>query len=448
MGILNYIITRRNDKSCLTDFDKFRKIIWDNAENDTIKGIIFKVYLKESKDINYLNKLLHLCSNEAMTNNIFASQIHRDKTMQIMWDKAKTKKSKWLVYSCFWNLFRYENIRNNIPNKLFTNIMNDIDNIINLNDKKINNVFFGMLSNMTLNNALKSKILDCIVDLTDMQIKILINIENQSLENNKLYLPFFTSLFGLFCNIGVDDDLCDLLLESKIFDFIMKNYNYIFSINDFSNLDIPIVRNSLSLINNLINNTNFINLFIKYELMNTLVIIEKRSDNEPTINTVLLPNIKNNLAIDNFDDTTNIHLAHKFDKILILLDFIVNKKQDINVVDKLGNTILHDALLNEQYRKAALYVLCNANINQLNNEDVNPITMNKKLINKILKKKKRIHNSYNKNILKKIPKNYLYEKYLIQEINQYIDISKDIYSVYKTYHETGCYFGTDSEINI
>lgn len=448
MGILNYIITRRNDKSCLTDFDKFRKIIWDNAENDTIKGIIFKVYLKESKDINYLNKLLHLCSNEAMTNNIFASQIHRDKTMQIMWDKAKTKKSKWLVYSCFWNLFRYENIRNNIPNKLFTNIMNDIDNIINLNDKKINNVFFGMLSNMTLNNALKSKILDCIVDLTDMQIKILINIENQSLENNKLYLPFFTSLFGLFCNIGVDDDLCDLLLESKIFDFIMKNYNYIFSINDFSNLDFPIVRNSLSLINNLINNTNFINLFIKYELMNTLVIIEKRSDNEPTINTVLLPNIKNSLAIDNFDDTTNIHLAHKFDKILILLDFIVNKKQDINVVDKLGNTILHDALLNEQYTKAALYVLCNANINQLNNEDVNPITMNKKLINKILKKKKRIHNSYNKNILKKIPKNYLYEKYLIQEINQYIDISKDIYSVYKTYHETGCYFGTDSEINI
>jgi hypothetical protein len=231
----------------------------------------------------------------------------------------------------------------------------------------------------------------------------------------------------------------------------MKNYNYIFSIEHDHN-EFPLIRNSLSLINNLINNKNFINLFLKYELIDTLTMIEKKSDNEHTIDLVLLPNIKGGilfpLDIDNFYDTTNIHLAHKFDKILILLDFIVNKKQDINIVDKLGNTILHDALLNEQHTKAALYVLCNANINQLNNEDINPITMNKKLINKILKKKKKIHNSYNKNILKKIPKNYLYEKYLIQEINQYIDISKDIYSVYKTYHKTGSYFGTDSEINI
>jgi len=451
MGILNYLITRRNDKSCLTDFDKFRKIVWDTAENDTIKAVVFKIYIKEAKEQAYINKMFHLCSNESMSNDIFALRIHKDKTMKVMWNKAQTKKSKWLVYSCFWNLFRYENIRNNIPDKLFINIINDMDNIVLLNDKKTNNVYFGMLSNLTLNNNLKPKILDCLTDLTDIQILMLMNIENQSLEHNKLYLPFFTSVFGLFCNIGVDDNLCDQLLESKIFHFIMKNYNYIFSIEHDHN-EFPIIRNSLSLINNLINNKNFINLFLKYELIDTLTMIEKKSDNEHTIDLVLLPNIKGGilfpLDIDNFYDTTNIHLAHKFDKILILLDFIVNKKQDINIVDKLGNTILHDALLNEQHTKAALYVLCNANINQLNNEDINPITMNKKLINKILKKKKKIHNSYNKNILKKIPKNYLYEKYLIQEINQYIDISKDIYSIYKTYHETGCYFGTDSEINI
>tara|TARA_B110001454_G_scaffold209601_1_gene223248 strand:+ start:503 stop:1843 length:1341 start_codon:yes stop_codon:yes gene_type:complete len=432
-----------NDESCLTDFNQFRKIVWDNAENDTAKAIIFKIYFKESKDINYINKLLHLCSNECMNNRIFASQLHREKTMQIMWDKAKTKKSKWLLYSCFWNLFRYEDIRNNIPNKLFTSIIKDIDIIVKLNDKNVNNVFFGMLSNMTLNTTFKSKILECIIDLTDMQIKLLINIENQSLKNNKLYLPFFTSLFGLFCNIGVDDNLCDLLIESKIFHCIMKNYNYIFSIHDFSDLDIPMVRNSLSLINNLIDNTNFFNLFLKYELIKTLTIIEKRSDNEHTIDSVLLPNIKNSLDIDNFDDTTNIHLANKFDKILILLDLIVNKKQDINIVDKLGNTILHDALKNRRHEKAALYILCNADINQLNNEDINPITMNKKFINRMLKKKKNIHNSYNKKILKKIPKNYLYEKYLIQEINQYIDISIDIFQIYKTYYENDgiAYFG-------
>ena len=216
----------------------------------------------------------------------------------------------------------------------------------------------------------------------------------------------------------------------------MKNYNYIFSIHDFSDLDIPMVRNSLSLINNLIDNTNFFNLFLKYELIKTLTIIEKRSDNEHTIDSVLLPNIKNSLDIDNFDDTTNIHLANKFDKILILLDFIVNKKQDINIVNKFGNTILHDALLNEQPHKATLYILCNANINQLNNEDINPITMNEKLIEKILKKKKKVQNSYNKKILKMIPKNYLYEKYLIQEINQYIDISKDVYRIYKTFNKS------------
>ena len=94
MGILNYMLIRMNDESCLTDFNQFRKIVWDNAENDTAKAILFKIYFKESKDINYINKLLHLCSNECMNNHIFASQLHREKTMQIMWDKAKTKKSK------------------------------------------------------------------------------------------------------------------------------------------------------------------------------------------------------------------------------------------------------------------------------------------------------------------------------------------------------------------
>ena len=434
MGIIDYFIHRRVlDKKYLIDFNKFHKIVWNNTENDTIKAIIFKVYIKEAKEQSYINKMLRLCSNECISNHIFALRIHRDKTMKIMWNKAKTKEAKWLVYSSFWNLFRYEDIRNNIPNKLFTNIINDIDNIINLNDRKIHNVYFGMLSNLILNNTLKSKILDCLTDLTDMQIKMLIDIKNQSLGIDKKYLPIFTSIFGLFCNIsfGTNDNFSNQLLESKIFNFVMKNYNYIYSIEQDD--EFPMVRNSLSLINNLINNTNFVNLFIKYELINTLTMIEKKTNNEYTINFILLPNIKIGLNIDNFNDTTNLHLAHKLDKILILLDFIVNKNRDINIVDRLGNTILHDALINKQHDKASLYILCNANVNQLNNEDVNPITINKKLINKILKKKKMIHNSYNKKILKKIPKNYLYEKYLIREINKYIDIRVDIYNVYKTY---------------
>jgi hypothetical protein len=264
---------------------------------------------------------------------------------------------------------------------------------------------------------------------------MLVNLNNNQLKKiliiDETRIYFFTTLFGLLCNIAIQDNLINELIESDLLSFIIKNWNQI--INLVNIMESPtMIRNSLSLLNNLLNNQKTIELFIQYNLYDTLVKIEHFHNNtdvvDPNLATLLL-NITTALNIERFSDTTNLHLANNFDKIKIILNHIIEQDKDINIVDISGNTILHNSLQSNQLENASIYILCNANIHQLNKENIDPKTINKDFINSVLILKNKIHNDYKKTITKNVnTKHYLYEKYIIDEINNYIDIRPDIYN--------------------
>lgn len=415
--------THKNDHSCYINFSQFRNLVWDTAVNETTKALLFKIYLSQSNDLDYIQKCLHIASNEAMTNQIFSHQIIRDKTHIVMFEKAKNRKGKWLLYSCLWNLFRYEYIRNYVSNCFVGKILNDIDEIILLNDLKVFNVYIGCLSNLALKDEHKINILTMLINLNNTQLKNILIIDN-------LRLSFYTSLFGLLCNIAVNDDLTIRLMDSDLFSFLIKHWNDIIILE--KKLNSVMIRNSLSLLNNLINNPKLIELFIEHQLYDTLLKIEDYHDKTGNVDPhleMLLPNITTALNIDKFSNTTNLHLGNKFDKINIVLNHIIENNKDINIVDNLGNTILHNALQSNQLHNAKFYILCNANIYQLNNDNIDPKTINPFFIDNILDIKDKIHNNYKKTIISKVNTNhYLYEKYIINEINEFIDIRPDIYN--------------------
>jgi len=419
-----FLLTNKYDQSCYTNFNQFRTLIWDTAMNDTIKATLFKIYLTQSNNINYIQKFCHIASNEAMTNEIFSTQLIREKTHYIIFEKCDSAKSKWLMYSCFWNLFRYQDIRNKISNNFVQKIIDDIDDILEMDDQKVYNVFIGCLSNLALKDNHKINIHKMLINLNHTQLEKLLIIDEKR-------LSFFTSLFGLLCNIAVNDDLVDELIESELFSFIIKHWNQIINLVCVMESS-TMIRNSLSLLNNLINHPKLIELFIEYQLYNTLLKIEYYHDNSEVVDpnlVTLLPNITSALNIQKFSDTTNLHLANNFDKIKIVLNHIIVQNKDINIVDNLGNTILHNALQSNQLENACIYILCDANIHQLNEENIDPKTINKDFVENVLTMKKRIHNDYKKTITKTVDtKHYLYEKYIIDEINDFIDIRPDIYA--------------------
>ena len=418
-----YLLTRQMDRSCFTNFDQFRNLIWNTAVNETMKAVLFRIYLKQSNDNQYIQKCLHLASNEAMTNQVFSTQIIREKTHLVMFKQAKNRKGKWLMYSCLWNLFRYQDIRNKVRDFFVKKLLNDIDEILLLNDLKVYNVYFGCLSNLALKENHKINIQKMLINLNNIQLKKILIIDESK-------LSFFTSIFGLLCNIAVNDNLTDGLIDSKLFSFLIKHWNEI--INLTNNMNSAMIRNSLSLLNNLIPNSKLIELFIEHHLYDSLLKIEYHHDNDdivdPNLGT-LLPNITAALKIEKFSNTTNLHLGNNFDKIKIVLNHIIKQNKDINIIDNLGNTILHNALQSNQLQNAKFYILCNANIYQLNNANIDPKTINKDFIDNVLVTKDKIHNNYKKTIISKVNTNhYLYEKYIIDEINDYIDIRPDIYN--------------------
>lgn len=426
-----YLMTCAYEKDCYTDFSQFKKIVWDNQINDTIKAVLFKIYFKQSTDNEYIHKLLHLCSNECMANHVFAQQIIREKTHIIMFEKTKKKKTKWLMYSTLWNLFRFADLRIQVDTNFMNKILNDLKNIISMNDVKVFNVYIGCLSNLALYDPNKVLINNNFIKLNYLELNNFLPIE-------KISLPIFTSLFGLLCNISVDDDLVEILINSKIFFYIILHWNKIINLIDENHLhNSTTIRNSLSLLNNLMNNEKIIELFIKYNLFDSLLKIEIMMDNNDNFDISLitiLPNIKDMLHVNKFSNTTNLHLANHWDKIHIILDNIVKNDIDINIIDNLGNTILHEALQNNKLKNAKYYILYNANINQLNNKSETPLTLNTEFVNSILIKKNKIHKEYEKKIRKKVNNEFYlkkapYEKFIINEINNFIDIRPDIFNL-------------------
>ena len=195
------------------------------------------------------------------------------------------------------------------------------------------------------------------------------------------------------------------------------------------------------MLNNFINHDKIIRKIIKHNVFDILLKIENELVvNQQLFNHVdnMFTNIKNHLFVNleffHYCNITNLHLANSFGYIDLILYKTLFENVDINVTDQLGNTILHNALIDNKLEFAKYYILFNADINMSNYLLQTPNDINKVFIEKILKQKNKINMLY----INKINKNFKhhniskYEKFIANEISEYIDIRKDIFRYSQT----------------
>ena len=420
------------DKSCFQNFQKFKTLVWDTVANDTIKVSCLKIYLNDSTDIEYICSILRLCSNECILNEVFSIQLIKQDIHLLMFEKAFNEKSSWFLYSTLWNIFRFETPRFMVKNSFVKTILIDLVNVLDTNDPRLYNVYFGCLSNLSIGNKFKNDIHNTIVKL---QSKDLLKMMSYCKNCDQL----FETLCGLITNIGVNNDLCVDLLNSDFFDYLFSSLKRVFKEND--QIKLKLIRNFLSMLNNFINHDKIIRKIIKHNVFDILLKIENELVvNQQLFNHVdnMFTNIKNHLFVNleffHYCNITNLHLANSFGYIDLILYKTLFENVDINVTDQLGNTILHNALIDNKLEFAKYYILFNADINMSNYLLQTPNDINKVFIEKILKQKNKINMLY----INKINKNFKhhniskYEKFIANEISEYIDIRKDIFRYSQT----------------
>lgn len=412
MNILKKLFKTKKSKM---NYEKFQSIIF--GLNETEKVLFFNTYLKKMDTEKEINKMLDYCSYESMTSVIFSTMIIKYNAHNIMFKKSKSSNGKWLMYQTLWNLFRYNENREIIKKKFVINILNDFDNLLEINEKKVYNVYFGCLSNICLNEKFKKLIYEFTLTIQN-------NIISQ-FKNKELLL---TSISGLFANICVEDSYINGSIKSNLFLELIKEAKRKFETIEIENEN-TYVRNTIAYINNCMNNSKFLQLFCKIGLSESIANLENHSNFDHTVGD-LIENLHNNFGITSFQDTTSLHLANLFKFTHIISDMIKKDNLDINIQDYLGNTILHYALSAERFDFAKFYILCGADVNIKNKDNETPISYNKQFVIQCLNIKNKIHKTYLNKIQKEFKKNIsgnvFYENGLCNIVNSYIDLKDDI----------------------
>lgn len=413
---MNLIKRMFKRKSYNFNIETFRSITQNL--NGTELALIFNDYIIKS-DINYdehfISNMLHFCSNEAMENEIFAINLLKFDTHVKMFKKSRNKNQKWLMYSALWNIFRFQENRN-ISKKFIQLIINDFDNITTMNSHKLWHVYFGCLSNLSLAEYNKEAIVK-IFSFNDIhKIKYLLTNINTTI-----------ALSGLCCNLLVSDDIGEKgVINSKIYIELIKLIDFNI-ITDNNSEKERYIRNTIALINNSLSIDKFLEHFISFKILEKFQKLPKYHSDPNTDS--LIDCIKEKYDIMDFQDTTSLHLANKYKFKHIVYRMIKHEEYNINTVDYLGNTILHDALLENENDLAKFYVLSDSDINLKNKEGKSAFDINTKLIKEFLYHKKEIKSYYQaeiKNEFKIIGKKQ-YEENLCDIINLYINKIDDAY---------------------
>ena len=410
--------------SCFTNPADFKKLIWINLDNGIDKAYIINKYLSNSNDTSYISKLLYLLNNEAMEDPNFVKHLVILDTHKMIFKKAKFQNEKWLMYSCFWNIFRHQIAREHLTTDFVKMIINDYKYVSTINSIKIYNVYFGCLSNISLSREYKEIICNLIINIKNIP-KIKYILVNNHILN--------ITVFGLIANICINHEQCNLIINC---DFFKQIYNLKIINNIIENINISDkirwIKNILAFfINSEIINREFLPIFIQHNCITLLYKMEKICSESDLVESdemePLFDNIKNNLNLSNFDDTTSLHLSHKYEYKNITYDILINDNIDINIKDYDGDTILHNAIRSSNFDESIFYIMCNADVNIRNNNNVSPMDLNTKFINNILNIKNNIH-MINKKIIKTEIENeniFKYENGILDIINSYIDIRKD-----------------------
>ena len=106
-----------------------------------------------------------------------------------------------------------------------------------------------------------------------------------------------------------------------------------------------------------------------------------------------------------YDETTSLHLANQHNyKDLVLRK--IKSNFNINKKDKLGNTILHNAMIGSKNDLARFYILCNADVDAKNHSNYTPRDISNSFISSVLKSKNKIDNSYKVEIQNNFKENW------------------------------------------
>lgn len=386
------------------DKNKDFKIIMENF-NEKIQNLsgldkakLVKKYLEKYHSVDtIIEKIVHFSSNLSITNLNFSLSLVRINCHNLMFKLSKTDKQKWLTYSCFWNILRFQEIRSIIKKKFILKILKD--NQFNSESEKVRNVYIGCLSNLSL--------------LDTYQKSIMIEL----LKNNKIIYgdDIFKSLCGLCANLCLDDEICRIFINTELYFYILKEMkNILIKTKKINN---TLLRNFMAMLNNVSSINQFIKPIIKIDLYESLIKIIEHDNNLDFFNVTML----RVFDISDIDETTSLHLANKYKYKDLVLEKIKNNF-NIDTKNKFGNTILHDSLINKQFNLSKHYILSNADINIKNNEDKSPLDLEKGFVELTLEFKNKIDNSY-KNTINKTFENHckLYEKHLIKSVYNFID---------------------------
>ena len=308
------------------------------------------------------------------------------------------------MYSTLWNIFRSSDVRNQIPLLFLQRIFNDYVNISQFNEERLYNVYFGALSNISLSNH-KNQILQFIKN---------IDYPDKMDETNK------TTISGLLANLSVDHDNAISVLSSKIFKGFIESIDGTEKTNVF-------LRNFLALLNNLHDVKSILYTFVKFKIVEKLQLFPKLENeiDEEDIKFLYL-GVKN--MYDFHISESSLHIANKNNFSDIIYKMIYEEECNLNVQDHKGNTVLHYALKNENFKLAKLYIVNNADCKILNKNNKSPYDFNKNFINKINNKRDKIVKAYYEDVKtfcdKEMGDNY--EINLCNIVNGFINKTKDL----------------------
>ena len=413
MNCIRKMIKKRSNK--VVDYDaKYYtgyRIAMQHSVNETDKAMACIYYLKRAKGEKFINKILYTISNDSMNDNsIFATYIVN--YVHIIFNKATTPETKWLAYSCFWNIYRFPRLRQDNLTKFFVKrILNDLPNIEKYNIHKLYCTYFGCLSNISLGEYKK------------IIYKWLENVDIKH-HHSKIH----TTIFGLICNISHDDKYKDIV-NYKIFEDVLKNIR-------FDNNSFELTRNTIAMLNNLINTDNGVPhaknvktlryLFIKYRLGDNFYNVLDSIRRENFYN--MLNSILEHLGIDSLKVLPIIYAIHYNYKDLVY-DWI--SKEYYNIDDDL---LLFAALKYDREKMAKYFILKGANIYKKNRFNLTPYDLYEDKIKEYFDIKLKLDKKYISNIEKGVEKclqNNKYEVNVCNLINEFVNKEEDIVQISK-----------------
>ena len=346
---------------------KLRKITNNNVTNENIKKIIL-LFKRHSMNTELLPGILTTISNYCM-NQINVARFDYCGGIKLVIKTQKlfktNSKIQWLICSCIWNICRVPTSRNKFKNDLLPLIKN-----IKLysNDLRVLNTTFGSLSNISLLNENRVKLLQLhICKNLNLFFKSMlkdykVTDKKDKVKVNEKYVPCLISAMGLIANLAIDNS--DKFIKNKLVYLMIKCIKLI----DISMLieKEPIIRNFSTSLNNLADRgedyKKQINEAGGHELIYDLYMFYMNSDNEndsendsdsdnqviiELLEMVLRSYIPENYIKDtDLKDfkTNTLHICAFNNYIDILVCLLGKKGYQNNVVDNNKNTILHVAI--------------------------------------------------------------------------------------------------------